>query len=72
MPAAANPNLRRAVVPPSLVTAVKLIRARQRELEALNGEKTDLDRGYVIGLVEAQAMILGAIVDEANNPMSPL
>lgn len=76
MPATGNPNLRRAVIPPSMVTAIRYIRDRKAELERLNGdrspEQVQLTDGHLVGLTEAEAMILEAICDEAGNPMSSI
>jgi len=62
----------RAVVPPAMVTAVQYITDRQNQLERINGDKTDVTEGHIVGLMEAKALILDAIVAEANNPATPL
>jgi hypothetical protein len=72
MPRSGDPNLRRAVVPPSLVTAVELMDARIRELRNLNGQTTEVTEGHIVGLTEAKAFVLDAVVAEAGNPHSPL
>jgi hypothetical protein len=59
-----------------MVTAIRYIRDRKAELERVNGdrsqEQVQMTDGHIVGLTEAEAMILEAVCDESSNPMSPL
>ncbi len=69
-------NVTRAILPVATISAVQAIRARRRELEGptadLSAENTARINGLYNGLIEAEAMILEAACDTADNPSSPL
>lgn len=68
MPAAQDQNLRKPVMPPAMVTAIRYSRDKRAQLEKLNGEATDLTRGHIAGITLALSCILEATADEVHRP----
>lgn len=65
-----RPATARAIVPGALVAAIALIRQRRGVLE--QGAATDAAQGEIVGLTDALALLLEAVVDEQYNPASTL
>lgn len=62
----------RAILPPATIATVNRIKARRLELEHANGDGPADAAGRIAGLMEAEAMILEAACDSANDSASPL
>jgi hypothetical protein len=65
-------QLPRAVIPPALVAAIAYARDKRGRLEQRAHDPNDVEAGHVVGITEALSLIVEAVADEANNPMSPL
>jgi hypothetical protein len=56
------------VLPPAIATAVDLIEAQIKGLQAPGGTSEDFSSGMVFGLREAEACILQAVVVDGRTP----
>ena len=68
MPAPKDANLKRPVLPPAVVTAIRYNRDKREQLEGLNGEATLVTRGHIAGITDAQSFILEAVAEQAATP----